>query len=428
MLRFASSPTGDMHINDLRVALYNYLLANKKNEDLVIRIEDSDNKNNIEGKDQEILDLLALFNIHYSQVIYQSQNARFHAAMALQLLHEKKAFSCFCSPEWIEQKKQEAKTAQKNYHYDDACRNLPAELVIDNTAPFTIRIVRPSKSIVFHDKIVGDVSFDPDSVDSFTIMHQDKTATSDFASAIDDMLSDISIVVCEQNYLQNTSRQIHIRNQLAYKKEIEYAHIPIITNKSDNDMQLNVKWLLEEGFLPEAISNYLISIGNETPSKIFTLDEAQEWFTLETLTNSPTHFDINVLKHINREHLKMMDSKELSRYVGFADTDIGELAKVYLQEAVTTKELKSKIAPIFDTVRNIPKNLEKEVQLIAEAIKQAPYFENYDEFTKHIIKETEVEGEKLIKSLHVLFTNREDGPEISKIYDHLKNYLGEIIK
>ena len=98
MLRFAPSPTGDMHIGNLRVAVFNYIVSQQKKEDLIVRIEDTDKERNIEGKDQEILDLLALFNIEYSQVIYQSENVRFHSAMALQLLHEKKAFSCFCSP------------------------------------------------------------------------------------------------------------------------------------------------------------------------------------------------------------------------------------------------------------------------------------------------------------------------------------------
>jgi glutamyl-tRNA synthetase len=91
MLRFAPSPTGDMHIGNLRVAIFNYIVAKQRGEDLVVRIEDTDKERNIEGKDQEILDILGLFGIEYSQVIYQSQNFRFHSAMALQLMHEKKS-------------------------------------------------------------------------------------------------------------------------------------------------------------------------------------------------------------------------------------------------------------------------------------------------------------------------------------------------
>ncbi len=423
MLRFASSPTGDMHINELRVALFNYIVAKQKGEDLVVRIEDTDQEKNIEGKDQEILDILGLFNIEHSQVVYQSKNFRFHSAMALQLLHEKKAFACFCSSEWLEQKKEEAKKAEKDYCYDDACRNLPAELVIDNTAPFTIRIARPDKPIVVKDHIQGEVSFEPDAVDSFVIMRQDKTPTYNFACAVDDMLSDISIVIQEEKHFKSAPKQKHVRDALNYDKKIEYAHLPNILN----DTLLSVKGLLEEGYLPEAISNYLISIGNKPPKEIFTLQEALVWFDLDKVSKNPTHFDMDTLKDINKEHLKRLDVKELSRYVGFADEEIGELAYIYLEEAKTTKELKSKIASIF-AVKDISDEAKESVEALRRAIKKAPYFEEYSSFKKHLMKETALQEREFVKALRILLTNAEHGPDISEIYKYLKNYLGEIIK
>ena len=422
MLRFAPSPTGDMHIGDLRVALFNYIVSQQKKEDLIIRIEDTDKEKNIEGKDQEILDILALFNIKYSQVIYQSEHIRFHSAMALQLVHERKSFSCFCSPEWLEKKRLEAKEINQTYKYDDACRNLPAELVIDNTNPFTIRIKRPDHSITIEDKILDDVTFEPDMVDSFLIMHQDKRPTYNFACAVDDMLSDISIVIRDEKHLNNTPKQEHIRASLSYEKKVEYAHLPTL------DENLTIKHLLEEGYLPEAISNYLILIGNEVPQEIFTMKEAIEWFDLSKISTSPIHFDINLLKHINKEHLKNLDAKELSRYVGFADAEIGELARIYLEEeAVTTKELKSKIAPIF-TKRDIPDAFVEQTTLIKEIIKKAPYFEEYNDFKNYLIKESKVQEKDFVQSLRILLTNKEDGPDIAEIYKYLKNYIGEIIK
>lgn len=107
MLRFVSSPTRDMNIGDLRVALFNYIVSKQRDEGLIIRIEDLDKERNIEGKDEETIGILKLLGIDYSHVVYQSQNFRFHAAMALQLLHEAKAFNCFCSPEWLEKKREE---------------------------------------------------------------------------------------------------------------------------------------------------------------------------------------------------------------------------------------------------------------------------------------------------------------------------------
>ena len=425
MLRFASSPTGDMSIGNLQVALFNYIVSQQRNEDLVVRIEDMDKERNIEGKDKEILEILGLFGISYSQLLYQSQNIRFHSAMALQLLHEKKAFSCFCSPTWLEKKREESKEQNKAYAYDDACRNLPAELVIDNENPFTIRVARPDSTIVIHDKIQGDVSFEPDAVDSFIIMKQDKTPMYNFSSAVDDMLADISIVISSQENINDTSRQEHIRKSLAYEKELEYAHIPVIMNDSDDTS--SVKWLLEHGFLPEAISNYLILMGNKTPKEIFTLQEAIEWFDLDSVSKSPARFDIDMLRHINKEHLKNLDAKELSRYVGFADAEIGELARIYLEEAQTTRELKTKIAPIF-SARNIPQEFVQQTQLMKNIIMNAPHFAEYEDFKKHIMKESNLEGENFLKPLRLLLTNAEHGPDVAEIYKYLKNYIGEIIK
>ncbi len=407
MLRFAPSPTHDMHIGDLRIAIFNYIVSKQKNEDFIVRIEDTDKDKNIEDKDKEILDLLGLFGIEYSQVIYQSENVRFHTAMALQLMHEKKAFSCFCSPDWIENKRKEAKDKKIPYRYDDACRNLPDELVIDNTSPFIIRIKGTDEA----------------DVDSFMIMNQDKIPTYNFACAVDDMLSDISTVIRDENHLSNTSKQEHIRNSLQYDKKIEYVHLASILN--DNDF--TIKGLLEDGFLPEAIVNYLILITNNTPKEIFTMSEALEWFDLEKISKTPASFDIKMLRDINKKHLLNLDAKELSRYVGFADEEIGKLAAVYLEEVGTTKELKSKISSIF-APKEIPEEFSEASKTIAEIIKNAPYFEEYDDFKKHVIKESGLEGENFLKPVHYLLTGAENGPDIAKIYKYIKNYIGEIVK
>ncbi|MBT5935675.1 glutamate--tRNA ligase [Sulfurimonas sp.] len=423
MLRFASSPTCDMHIGNLRIALLNYIISKQRGEDLIIRIEDTDKEKNIEGKDQEILDTLGLFNIESSQTIYQSESVRFHTAMALQLIHEKKAFSCFCSDNWLDKKREEAKQENKEYRYDDACRNLPAELVIDNMSPFTIRITRPDNAIAIKDHIKGDVSFGTNDVDSFIIMNHDKRPTYDFSCAVDDMLSNISIVIRDEKHMSNTPKQDHIRALLAYDKKIEYAHLPRILNGDT----ISVKSLLEEGFLPEAISNYLISIGNKTPKEIFTLNEAQDWFLLENMSKSPTPFNIDVLRHINKEHLKLLDTKELSRYVGFADEEIGSLARIYLEEASTTKELKAKISQIF-APRDIPEEFSSQAQTIVNIIKKAPFFENYTDFKNHIIKESQLTEKDFSIVFRILLTNTQDGPEMGALYNCLKNYIGEIIK
>ena len=424
MLRFAVSPTQDLQLDALRIALYNYIVSKQIKEDFIVRIEDLDKEKNIEKMDDEILDLLSLFGIHPSQVIHQSQNVRFHSAMALQLVHERAAFSCFCSDNWLANKRQEAKEAGKEYSYDDACRNLPAELVIDNTNPFRIRIARPNRATVIEDIILGEQRFFPDSVDSFVILNQDKTPTYNFAVAVDDMLSDISLIIRSEEFLQESPKQEHIRSALKYAKKIEYAHLPVMKNLENAP---SVKELLTEGYLPDAILNYLVSLGNNVPQEIFTLDDAVEFLALEEVSKEAVEFNMEALKECNRAHLRALDAKELSRYVGFADAEIGELARIYLDEVATTQELKAKIAPIF-LERKIPKALKKESTLLADVIKGAPYFDEYSAFKSYTKEKSALEDEIYEKVLRLLLSNAAEGPELAEIYQHLKNYIGEIVK
>jgi len=406
MLRFAPTSSEDMNVCDLRIALFNYIIAKQMGEEFIVRIEDTNNDS--DSKNQEILDLLSLFGIEYSQVVYQSQNLRFHSAMALQLVHEKKAFSCFCSDEWLDKKKAQAKEANQPYRYDDACRNLPPELVIDNTNPFSIRIKKPDRDT---------------SLDSLVIMDRDKKPTWDFASAVDDMLSDISFVVRDEKYITNTQKQIHIRNSLEYNKDIKYTHIPTILKAQE----FSIKRLLEDGFLPEAISNYLISTQSKSPYEVFNIVDAVKDFKLEDISNSPAHFSLDALKEINKKHLQNLDAVELSRYVGFADAEIGEVAKIYLDDIYTTKDLKKKIEAIF-TPKQIPQEFKDDAKKFVDALKDAPYFENYDDFKKYIIENSTIQTKNFSEIFSYLLTGSKTTPNIEKVYGYLKNYIGEIIK
>ncbi len=422
MLRFSFSPTEDISIDAFRIALFHYIISKQRNEDLIIRIEDREKDRNIDGKDAETIALLDLFGIQYREVLYQSKNFRFHQAMAIDLLHRKKAFNCFCSQEELNLKKIAAQKANKPYRYDGVCVDLSAEEVIDNPKPFRVRIKKPHSPISFIDKFKGKLEFSPDDIDSFVLLEEDKTPTFNFASAVDDMLSDISTVICDEKLVLDSARQIYVRSCIGYDKEIEYIHLPSFSH------QLSVKWLLEEGFLPQAISNYLILIGNnDLPQNIFTIDEAIAWFDIEKLSQSFGVFDMDELKAINQEHLKRLDDKELSRYVGFADSEIGKLAKLYLQEVSTTKELKEKIAPVF-AKKVIPKEFAQEAKRLQEIIKEAPYFETYQEFKYYLEKKTNSTEDKFLQPLHYLLTGQENDLAIKDIYEVIKNYIKEIVK
>ncbi|OUR71391.1 glutamate--tRNA ligase [Arcobacter sp. 31_11_sub10_T18] len=432
MLRFAPSPTGDMNIGNLRVAIFNYIMSKQLNEKLIIRIEDTDKERNIEGKDKEILELLSLFAIDYEYVIHQSDNIKTHQKMAMKLLMNKKAFSCFCSDDWLNKQKEQAKIDKKYFTYDGHCESLSDDVILNTEAPFTIRIKKPLKNIKFTDLIRGGFDYRPLDVDSFVILEQDKTPTYNYACAVDDMVYDISTVIRDENHISNTPKQIQIRNSLGYEKEINYIHLPIILNAqtgekmSMNNAGSSIQWLINEGFLPVAIANYLVLLGNNAPKDIFTLEESIEWFDIKNLSKNAVEFDINKLRYINREHLKIIDELRLSKILGFADTDIGELAKLYLDESSTIKELKNKIDVIFSKKETLV-GFEEELDKLKLCFKSAPYFDDFNQLNKYITNETELTGKSLSKPLRYILTGAIEGPDLNEIYPFIKNYLGEII-
>lgn len=433
MLRFAPSPTGDMHIGNLRVAIFNYIVSKQLKEDLIIRIEDTDKERNIEGKDKEILEILNLFSIEYKTVFYQSDNLKYHQKMALQLMTQKKAFACFCSDEKLEELREESIKKGIPFRYDGFCENLSDEAVLNVNAPFTVRLKKPDHNIKFTDLLKGDFDYAPFDIDSFIILRQDKTPTYNYACSVDDMLMDISIVIRGEDHVSNTPKQIHIRDSLGYTKEIKYVHLPIILNAqtgkkmSKRDDASSVKWLIEQGFLPSAIANYLVLMGNKTPTEIFTLEEAIEWFKIENISKSSAKFDIDKLRFINRKHIENLDDMRLSKILGFADSDIGKLGKLFLEEASTIKEIKEKIEPIF-AIKTTLEGFENEFKSIKECLQKADYFDNYEDLKNYIVNETSLKGKNLFKPLRYILTGVENGPNLSDIYPLIKNYLGDIIK
>ncbi|WP_456488336.1 glutamate--tRNA ligase [Caminibacter pacificus] len=431
MLRFAPSPTGDMHVGNLRVAIFNYIVARQKGEKLLIRIEDTDKERNIEGKDKEILDILNLFGIEYDQVVYQSSNFHIHQQMAKRLLENKKAFVCFCDEEELNFQREKAKLEKRPYRYSGKCENLTkaqVEELMKKKKPFVIRIKKPENEIEFKDLIKGDMKFTPFEVDSFVILRGDYTPTYNFACAIDDMLYDISLVIRGEDHLSNTPKQIHIRNSLGYDKEIKYAHLPIILNEegkklSKRENHASVKWLLEEGYLPEAIANYLILLGNSFEREVFTLEEAIEFFDLTKISRSPAKFDIEKLKFLNKEHMKKL--KELHKIIG-AHPSYEKLLEIFRDESDTLKEIKEKFDKIFKPAED--DEFKEQREILKEEILKGELEENYDEFKKRLMKNTGLKGKNLFMPLRELLINQKHGAEIKDLYSAMKPYLKEVIK
>lgn len=423
MYRFAPSPTGDMHLGNLRVALLNYLCAKQKEDRFIVRIEDMDKKRNIEDKDQEILELLNLFGITYDEVYYQSHNLKFHRQFAMTLMMQKKAFSCFCSDEILETKKERAEAAGKAYHYDGTCENLDDFDVLNNESPFVIRLKKPTQKVTFTDTLQGAMTYAPEVIDNIVMLNHNKYPTHIFACATGDMLQGITHVIREDTHLSNAAREEIIREFIGYDQKMQYSHIPSIQGAED----INVKDLLDEGFLPSAIINYLLRLGNETSNEIFTIEDAFEWFDLTNLSTSAVAFDLEELYQINREHIKMMDDLKLSTLIGFADAGIGKLAKLYTNECSTVAQIKEKIDAIF-AEKQVPNTFSESFAILKETAGNAPYMETFEEYKTYLMKKTNLKGDNFTKALCLLLTGSESGPEVADLYPHLKNYLKEILR
>jgi len=431
MLRFAPSPTGDMHIGNLRVAIFNYIVARQTGKKLIVRIEDTDKERNIEGKDREILTILDLFGIKYDQVVYQSSNFHIHQQLAKQLLDSKKAFVCFCDEEELNYQREKAKIEKRPYRYSGKCENLSkseVEKLIAEKKPFVIRIKKPENNIKFIDEIKGEFDISPFEVDSFVILRGDLTPTYNFACAIDDMLYDITLVIRGEDHLSNTPKQIHIRNSLGYNKEIKYAHLPIILNVegkklSKRENHASVKWLLEEGFLPEAIANYLILLGNSFEKEVFTLEEAIKFFDLSKISKAPAKFDIEKLKFLNKEHMKKIEN--LSEYLGY-HSRYEELLNIFRDESSTLKEIKEKFEKVFE--KSVDEEFKDEREILKKEILENELEESYDDFKKRVMKNTSLKGKKLFMPLRELLINEKHGAEIKDLYNAMLPYLKEVIK
>lgn len=433
MLRFAPSPTGDIHIGNLRAAIFNYILAKQLGQKFLIRIEDTDIARNIDGKDKEILGILNLFGLLWDQLVYQSDNFNHHRILANELVAKGKAFLCYCTKEFLEAKRLEAIEAKLPFRYKDEwaefCKN-------ENPTP-SIRLRGSSSEVSFIDEIKGECRFSANELDSFVIMRDDGVPTYNFACSVDDMIYDISFIVRGEDHVSNTPKQILVHKALGYTKSIKYAHLPIILNDSGKKMskresESSVKWLLEQGYLPQAIANYLILMGNKPKEEIFTIKEAIEWFDLSRVSKSPVRFDINQLRYINREHLKRLNQKDMAFLLESDDLTIGEIGKIYLQESSTLNELRSKVELIFSP-KKIDEQYEAQMRSISSCIlglleSGDSSINEFESLKIKLIENTKLNGKALFYPLRILLTGSPKGPLLTEIYPYLKFYLSDIVK
>lgn len=376
--RFAPSPTGFMHIGNLRTALYGYLLAKSTNGKFILRLEDTDKERFVEGATEVIYKSLENSGIKcdespeiggkYAPYI-QSERKAIYIKHALQLVAEKKAYYCFCTKQELEKNVISNEFGKYNRH----CYNLSKEEIenkLKNNTPYAIRQLIPEGTTTIYDEIFGEITVNNNELEDQVLLKSDSLPTYNFANVVDDYLMKITHVIRGTEYLSSAPKYNLLYD--AFKWEIpKYIHLPLILNekgeklsKRKGDFTFND--LLEEGYLPKAIINYIALLGwsPETNQEIFSLEELSKSFKLEGISKSPACFDKVKLNWINSEYIKKLTHEEfykiayphLKENIKREDIDLEKIAKV-VQTRITLPREIGELINFIDTLPDYVKDL-----------------------------------------------------------------------
>ena len=368
--RFAPSPTGYMHIGNLRTALYEYLIAKASDGDFVLRIEDTDQKRYVEGATDIIYATLKRVGMLWDEgpdiggeygPYVQSERKPIYAEYAHKLVDLGGAHYCFCADTGDEEEKEEEDLASKFTKFKDPCKLISKEEArarIAKGEKFTVRqtINKTGKS-KFHDVVYGDIEIDYDELDEGVLLKSDGMPTYNFANVVDDHLMEISHVVRGNEYISSTPKYNLIYEAFGWTPPI-YVHVPPVMKDAQHKLSkrngdASFQDLVAKGYLPEAILNYIALLGWNpgTEQEIFSLDELKKCFTAERLHQSPAIFDGVKLKWMNGQYIRNLDPQEFHK-----------LAMPYYEKALTRKvnleALSRVLQPRIETLQDIIDNVD----------------------------------------------------------------------
>jgi glutamyl-tRNA synthetase len=306
--RFAPSPTGYLHIGGVRTALYAWLYAKKQQGQFILRIEDTDLERSTPEAVEVILEGLRWLGLDYDEgPFFQSRRLARYQEVLSQLLAEDKAYCCYCSKERLADLRTEQLNQHKKPRYDGHCRDRKTSLA---NQPYVIRFRNPLKGEVgFEDRVHGKVTFKNDELDDLIIARSDGSPTYNFTVVVDDWDMKITHVIRGDDHLNNTPRQINLLLALAAPVPI-YAHVPMILGSDGKKLSkrqgaANVLQYREDGYLPEALLNYLVRLGwSHGDQEIFSRKEMIQYFDCTGLNNSPAAINSEKLDWLNQHYLK----------------------------------------------------------------------------------------------------------------------------
>lgn len=342
-VRFAPSPTGELHVGNIRTALFDWAYARHTGGQFIFRIEDTDTERVTDEYIQAALGTLKWLGLTWDEgpevggpygPYLQSQRLDIYAEWAAKFLAQGDAYFCYCSSEELEARREAQRVANVAPGYDGKCRSISAEDLARYTSEGrkpVLRMRMPAGSTTFTDAIRGDVTFDHNFVPDFVLVRGDGSPLYTLAVAVDDIMMKISHVLRGEDLLSSTPRQIRVYQAMGVLPEDYpvFAHLPFVMGQdnaklSKRNGEVSIAWYRERGFLPEAICNYLALLGWSPGDdrENVTMQELTELFTVERVHSSPARFDMKKLEAINGDKIRLLDLEDfLNRVTPFLIKD-----------------------------------------------------------------------------------------------------------
>lgn len=414
--RFAPSPTGRMHVGNLRTALYAYLIAKHEGGDFMLRIEDTDQERYVEGALDIIYRTLEKTGLVHDEgpdkdggvgpyVQSERQASGIYMKYAKQLIEQGDAYYCFCDKERLESLKTSvSEDGTQIVNYDKHCLHLSKEEIEANLAagkPYVVRINMPTEgTTTFHDEIYGDITVSNAELDDMILIKSDGYPTYNFANVIDDHLMNITHVVRGNEYLSSAPKYNRLYEAFGWEVPV-YVHCPLITDENHKKLSKrcghsSYEDLLDQGFVSEAIVNYVALLGwcPQDNREIFSLPELVEAFDYHHMSKSPAVFDINKLKWMNGEYLKAMDfdkfyelAEPYIKKVTTKDYDLKKIASLIKSRIEILPDIKDQIdffeaVPEYDTAMYCHKKMKTNEETSLEVLKEIlPRLEAWDDYS-----------------------------------------------
>jgi glutamyl-tRNA synthetase len=331
-LRFAPSPTGFLHIGSLRAALFGYLLAKSWGGKFLLRVEDTDQKREVEGATEKLIEVLEKMGIKFDEGPHlggkygpyiQTERQQLYNKYAAELLEKGEAYRCFCTEERLTEMRTAQEAAKQPPRYDRLCRDLNPEesaLRAKNGEQFVIRQKMPlSGEVAVYDEIRGEVKFPAAGLDDQVLIKSNGIPTYQFANVIDDHLMEISHVTRGDEWLASYPKNILLYQDFSWTPP-KFIHMPLILNKegggklSKRKGDVFVEDFLNKGYLPEALINFCVLLGwhPKNDKEIFSLSELEKEFSLEGMGASPAVFDTEKLDYLNGYYIRQKSNSELA--------------------------------------------------------------------------------------------------------------------